>query len=237
MKTGFYNVLYSLVSNLAIGLCFVPFLFLCWKKMRQDKAYWMVGIYWLTNGLINLFNLGLDFGNSPTASVLEAKLTFLYNVLDTPVLLLLFFYAASGKKRKNHILMSMLLFVCLEAILLGWKGYTFTSSTMIIGGGLLMVLIYSVTGLMQYMKQMEHTPFENSMVFVYAALLFAYGSFTIIYLFTHLHRGDFIDKRDSFLLYYISLFLAALITSMGLYSYVIRRTAMARNASYSSSSS
>ena len=60
------------------------------------------------------------------------------------------------------------------------------------------------------------------MAFVYAALLFAYGSFAMIYIFTHLHRGDFIDKKDSFLLYYISLLLAALITTMGLWSYVIR---------------
>jgi hypothetical protein len=198
--------------------------------MRKDKAYWMVGIYWLANGLINLSNFGLDPGGQPTSSGLEHKLTLLYNVLDTPVLLLLFFYAASGKRQKTHILRSMLLFVALETVLLSWKGYTFTTSTMIIGAGLLVVLTYSVTGLVQYMKRMEHTAFENSMVFVYAALLFAYGSFAIIYIFTHLHRGDLIDKKDSFLLYYISLLLAALITTMGLWGYVIRRrTAMARS--------
>ncbi len=215
---------------MAILLCFVPFLFLCWKKMRKDKAYWMVGIYWLANGLINLSNLGLaPGGQSASSGGLERKLTLLYNILDTPVLLLLFFYAASGKRTKTHILRSMLVFVALEAVLLSWKGYTFATSTMIIGAGLLIVLAYCVAGLVQYMKSMEHTPFENSMVFVYAALLFAYGSFAMIYIFTHLHRGDFIDKKDSFLLYYISLLLAALITTMGLWSYVIRRrTAMAR---------
>lgn len=197
--------------------------------MRKAKAYWMVGIYWLANGLINLSNLGLDPGSQSASSGLERKLISLYNILDTPVLLLLFFYAATGKRTKTHILRSMLVFMALEAVLLCWKGYTFASSTMIIGAGLLVVLAYCVAGLVQYMKSMEHTPFENSMVFVYAALLFAYGSFAIIYIFTHLHRGDFIDKKDSFLLYYISLLLAALITTMGLWGYVIRRrTAMAR---------
>jgi drug/metabolite transporter (DMT)-like permease len=78
---------------------------------------------------------------------------------------------------------------------------------------------------------MEHTALENSMVFVYAALLFAYGSFTIIYIFLHTHSGNMINTRDSFLLYYVSLFLAAVITSMGLWNYGIRKRR------YSSSSS
>ncbi len=45
------------------------------------------------------------------------------------------------------------------------------------------------------MRPMEHTAFENSMVCVYAALLFAYGSFSMIYIFTHIHLGDLIDKK------------------------------------------
>jgi hypothetical protein len=236
VKTGFYNVLYLLVSNTAILFCFVPFLFLIWKRMRKDKAYWMVGIYWLVTGLINLSYLGIDLAVATRTSALEAKLNFAYNILDTPVLLLFFFYAASGKKRKNHILLSMLLFTAFEGLLLAWKGYTFETSTMIIGGGLLLVLAYCVTGLVEYMRTMEHTAFENSMVCVYAALLFAYGSFSIIYIFTHIHRGDFIDKRDSFLLYYISILLAALVTTLGLWSYVIRKTKMGVSR-YSSSSS
>lgn len=205
--------------------------------MRKDKAYWMVAIYWLVTGLINISYLGLNMSDATRTSAFQGKLNFIYNILDTPILLLLFFYAAPRKKRKIHILRTMLMFIGLEGVLLSWKGYTFTTSTMIIGAGLLLVLAYSVIGLLHYMRSMEHDAFENSMVFVYAALLFAYGSFTIIYVFTHLHRGDLIDKKDSFLLYYISLLLASLITCMGLWSYVIRRTAMTRKNHYSSSSS
>jgi len=85
------------------------------------------------------------------------------------------------------------------------------------------ILTYCINGLMQYMKQMEHTPFENSMVFVYAALFFAYGSFTIIYIFIHTQLGNLMNIKDSFLLYYIGLFLASVITSLGLWSYGIRK--------------
>jgi hypothetical protein len=218
------------MSTLAILLCFVPFLFLAWKKMRRDKAYWMVGIYWLANGLINLPNLNIGLFGQPGSSPIQEKMNFVYNLLDTPLVLLLFFHATPSKRRRNRILLGLVVFTVLEIILVCWKGYTFSTSTMIIGAGLSLTLVCTVTGLMEYMRQMEHTAFENSMVFVYAALLFAYGSFTIIYIFMHTHSGNLINVRDSLLLYYISLLLAAVITSMGLWSYGFRRR-------YSSSSS
>ena len=231
MKTSLYSVLYSVISDVAIGLCFIPLLLLFWKKMRKDKAYWMVGIYWLATGLVNLPNLGIAFFGQSDPTAFQEKLTLFYNLLDTPLILLIFLYSAPGKKHKKHLLLILFLFMVMEAGLLNWKGYNFISSTTIIGAGMLLVLGYSVTGLVQYMRKMEHTAFENSMVFVYAALLFAYGSFIIIYIFIRIHP-DSIRNPDSFLLYYISLLLSAAITCMGLWSYGIRPT-----PSYSSSSS
>ena len=216
MKPSLYSVLYTIVSNIAVGLCFIPVLLLFWKKMRREKAYRMVAIYWLATGLINLptFYLFEHFA-------LQEELALLYNLLDTPLLLLVFYYAASRRDHKKHILTTLLLFIALESALLLWKGTNFNSSTMIIGAGLLLILTYSISGLVQYMRNMEHTPFENSMVFVYAALLFAYGSFMIIYIFNHFHSTHG-SSRDSMLLYYIGLFFSSAITCMGLLGFGMR---------------
>jgi len=230
VKTSLFTVLYTIVSNIAVGLCFVPFLLLCWKKMRKEKAYRIVGIYWLANGLMNLPNFYLF-----EHFALQEELTLAYNLLSTPLLLLLFYYATSKKNHKTHILTALLLFIVLESVLVIWKGYSFRSSAMIIGVGLLLILTYSITGLVQYMKEMEHTPFENSMVFIYAALLFAYVSFMIIYIFNHIHSGHISsNSRDSFLIYYIGLLSSAAITCMGLWGYGLRRPIA---GPYSSSSS
>jgi len=188
--------------------------------MRQVTTYRVIGIYWLLNGLVNFTDLNF-FG--PFRNIdLQDRLTLYYNLLDTPLVLLLFACAGSGRHRKL-LFLTLLLFVAGELSLLGWKGYNFTSSTVIIGTGLLLILGYSITGLVQYMRKMEHTPFENSMGFVYAALLFSYGSFLIIYIFTHIRGNSEINGRDSFLLYYISILLSAVITSLGLWSYGVRR--------------
>ena len=222
LKTGLYSVLYAIASNVAICLCFVPFLFLCRKKIRQDKVYIMIGIYWLANGLVNIPSLNL-FGSFANQEF-RAHLIFLYSLLDTPLVLAIFFFATKGKKRKIILLTGVLFTV--EAAILNRRGYNFGSASIIIGIGLVLVLLFSVSGILEYMNKVEHSDFETCLVFIYAALLFAYGGFIIIYIFSQLHDYK-TDNADSLLLYYISLSLSAFITSLGLWGYGIRRPAEA----------
>jgi drug/metabolite transporter (DMT)-like permease len=239
LKTGFYSVFYAIITNLAIGLCFIPLLLLSWKKMRAVNTYCVLGVYWFLNGLVNL--LSLNFIRFAGERTIFRHLNFYYNLAETPLVLLAFACAQSGRLRRQ-LLLILLGFIAGEAILIGGKGYTPSSSALIIGLGLLLILAFSCIGLWQYLTRMEHTRFENSMVFVYASLLFAYGSFLIIYIFAHVHSSSSGENSDadSFLLYYISLLLSAAITSAGLWSYGIRkspRNAYPRATGYSSSSS
>jgi hypothetical protein len=228
LKTGAYSVLYAVISNLAILLCFVPFLLLCWKKMRLVNTYWIIGIYWLFNGLINLPEIGFFPFN--LSHHWQEKLSFGYNFAETPMVLLIFAFAGSGRYRRQLQLL-FLLFIAWEVALITWKGYIPSSRILLIGSGLLMILVYSIVGLIQYVKKMEHSRFEHSMVFVYAALLFDYGSFVIIYVFAHIHSDGRGNGADSFLLYYISLLIAAAVTAMGLWSYGVKKERPTRHES------
>jgi hypothetical protein len=237
LKTGVYSVLYAVVSNLAIVLCFVPFLFLSIKKMRQVNTYWVIGVYWLFNGLINLPALGLI--QSAGGRGLLQRVNTCYTFTETPMVLLAFAFASSGRLRKQ-LLLVLLCFIAGESALIAWRGYNFANCAVITGAGLLLVLAYSIAGLWQYLKKMEHSRFEDSMVFVYAALLFGYGSFLIIYVFAHFRTGGgAYNETDSFLLYYISLQLSASVTSTGLGSYGLRKKRVGKHqvSGYSSSSS
>jgi hypothetical protein len=107
--------------------------------------------------------------------------------------------------------------------IINWKGYETFSGYLFTGFGVSVVIVYSILGLVHYMRKMEYTTLENGMVFIYGALLFAYGSYLIISLFLHL-RGDTPgNSRDSYLLYYVSMLISAVITSLGLWNYGIRR--------------
>ena len=229
LKTGPYSLCFAVISNVAIVLCFIPFLLLGWKKMRQVNTYCVLGIYWFLNGLVNL--LALDFAHFSDSHLFTRQLNMYYSLAEAPLVLLAFACARSGRGRRQ-LLMVLLLLVAGESILSALHGHHFPAMTVILASGLLLIIAYSLTGLVQYIKKMEHTRFENSMVFVYGSLLFAYGSFLIIYVFTHArgNGGSTENDTDSFLLYYISLLLSSAVTSAGLWSYGVR-------AAYSSSSS
>ena len=219
MKTGPQSALYAVICSLAIILCFVPFLFLSFRKVRQVNTFRVIGIYWFLNGFINLPMLG-EIRQEGVRNFF-AVLRDYYDLADAPLMLLVFALANSGKFRKQLFLV-LLGLVGYELLLVARNGYT-SSWRLIIGAGVVLVLAYSVVGLWQYLKKMEHDRFENSMAFVYAALLFAYGTYLIIFLLSLFPKSSqTYNEADSFLMYYISLSLAAVLTSAGIWSYGLR---------------
>jgi hypothetical protein len=182
-------------------------------------TYRVLGIYWLLNGLIHFTDIYFFISYRNTRL---DELSNYYNLLDTPLVLLIFICAASGRYKKA-LWLTFLLFIAMEVLIVGWKGYAVTSGFLFTAGGVTLVLIYSIIGLLQYMRKMEYTTFESSMVVVYASMLFAYGSFLIISIFLHIRGNGEGNFQDSYLLYYISLLISAIITFLGLWSYGIRR--------------
>lgn len=225
-------MLCAIITNAATGACFVPFLLLGLKKVRQMNTFWILGIYWLLNGLVNLRAVKA-FGAGPIGEFLH-RLSNYYDLADIPLALMIFAVASRGTVRKR-LLLVLLGFIAGESLLIGEKGYAF-SWPIVVGVGVSLIVGLSIMGLWLYLKKMEHDKFENSMAFVHGAFLFAYGTYLIIYLLFYLRTSGTYSETDSSLLYYISLLLSAVITSAGLFGFGWRwgRTI---NPHYSSSSS
>ena len=206
-------MLYAVLSNMAIVLCFVPLLLLWFKKLLHEKTYLFTALYWTANGIMNMPEwLGLSQNH-----VLQYQVTLLYNLLDAPMVLLVFLFSSTGKKRK-YILLITRLFILFELIMLVWKGYNISSSTVIIGVGAFLAITLSIIGVLEYLQKIEHTSNENTMVFIYASFLFAYGIFIVIYLFSYLKIAES-EPADNFFIYYISVFLSSCLTCFGFWRY------------------
>ena len=206
--------------------------------MRRVRTWWVLAIYWLLTGLDNLLEIWFASRSEGSHAIVRG-LSVAYSLVETPLVLLAFSLARQGRSRKRLLLL-LLLFLAAELILYRLRGRD--SLTLIMGSGLALIILYSLTGLLDYLKKMEHTRFENSMVFIYASLIFSYGSMLIIFFFTHIHQATGMNgnEMDSFLLYYVSLLLSAAITCAGLWSYGIRRSRprpWSAASGYSSSSS
>jgi hypothetical protein len=207
--------MYSIISNAAITLCFLPFLMVFWKNLFREKSFLVIAIYWMASGLINLPNwLGQADNNR-----LQHEITILYDLLDAPLVLLFFFYSSSGNKKKivGYILAAV---VFLELLIVMLKGYNLGACTIIVAIDTFLALTLSIAGISEYLGKLEHTPSENTLVFFNAALLFSYGVFIIIYFFSYLNIATTKNERDQvFLIYYICLFLSTALTCYGIWRY------------------
>jgi hypothetical protein len=66
---------------------------------------------------------------------------------------------------------------------------------------------------MRYMQKVEHTSRQNAKMFVYGAVLFEYATFIVIYIFDYILTTE--DRKDSFIIYYVSSLVAIFIATLG----------------------
>jgi cell shape-determining protein MreD len=77
---------------------------------------------------------------------------------------------------------------------------------------LLVICIVSLE-IIRYMQKVEHSTRQNAKMFVYAALLFEYATFIVIYVFDYILVAE--DRKDNFIIYYVSTLVAIVIASCG----------------------
>src|SRR5690606_32599783 len=78
----------------------------------------------------------------------------------------------------------------------------------------ILVLVVVIWEIILYLQKIEHSNRQNCKIFIYAALLFEYATFILIYLFDYIFIDSY-NKKDSFFIYYISSLVALFIASCG----------------------
>lgn len=204
MKDQFYRII-TLLATIAY---FVPVLIVLFKKLWNDNYFLFLGIYWLTGALVN------TVANIPgiAPSILEI-ITVIYNMIDIPFILWILWYTSSSSSLAKLLRISILLYMLVEVVLVVNLGVNYEAIKYIIGVGVLMVLVALVWEITLYLQRMEHSNKEKAMLFIYAALLFEYGSYTIVYIFDYFIIPA--DEIDKLLIYYISTLIAIMIASFG----------------------
>lgn len=202
------NLIYEIVSVLAIVAYFVPLAIVLLKKMWQVTPFLLFALYWVVGGLVNLVDyMGLS------ARAVEIT-TVVYNMLDMPVVMFILHKITSSASLKKFTGIAAPVLLAAEIISVIIRGVNYEAIKYTLAAGLLLVLTLIVWEIILYLQKIVHSGRERGLLFIYAALLFEYGTYIIIYIFDY-YLEHISSTIDNYLVYYISSLIAIVIATCG----------------------
>lgn len=202
------NLIYEIVSVLAIASYFVPLAIVLLKKMWQITPFLLFALYWAIGGLVNLVDhIGVS------ARTVELT-TVLYNIFDMPAVMYILHKTTSSATVKKFTGIAAPGLLATEIINCVIRGLNYEALKYTLAIGLVLVLTLIVWEIILYLHKIVHSGRERGLLFIYAALLFEYGTYIIIYIFDY-YLEHFSSTADNYLVYYISSLIAIVIATCG----------------------
>jgi hypothetical protein len=136
------------------------------------------------------------------------------NLLDVPLMLLFLTYFSTSRKFTRLLLFFNLIFVLFEAIVIGFNGMTVNAITIILGPGIMSIFCLCLYFFVHQSKIAIMNSKAIGKTVMAASLVFAYGSYGIIYTIYYLFKTPNIE--DTFLIYFMVVTLSSMVISIGI---------------------
>jgi hypothetical protein len=208
LSINIYLEMFHVISITAVASYFVPLLIVLLKKAWRDQFFLLFAIYWSVGGVVNLFDILPGVSKQVIHSI-----GIFYNMLDVPFILAILYYTTAYNFVKKTALAGLVLLLLVQVVSIIKGGIDYDSQKYALGMGVGLVLCIVSMEIIRYMQKIEHSTRQNAKMFVYAALLFEYATFIVIYIFDYILIAE--DRKDSFIIYYVSTLVAILIASCG----------------------
>jgi hypothetical protein len=196
---------YEIISFLATIAYFVPALIVIFKKLWKDPYFLYLGLYWLAGAVVNIVT------RVPGAP--SEVIAVLYNMFDIPFMLWILWYTSFSTLLAKILRVIIAVYIIIELLLVFRLGVNYDAIKYIMGIGVLVVVIALVWEITLYIQRLEHSNREKAMLFIYAALLFEYGTYTVVYVFDYFLKPG--GNDDTRLIYYTSSLIAISIACFG----------------------
>jgi hypothetical protein len=183
-------------------------LFVISKNLWRDSFFVLFAFFWAACGVVNLPDI------FPVLSPRVSKMVgVIYNMIDLPLIIVILYFNSTRHRMKRFILTGLTLVLTLEIVGIVLNGLVYDSLKYAMGTGILLIISIALWEVIRYLQEMEHSNRQTAKIFVYAAILFEYGTFTVIYIFDY--YTETAKHYDTYLIYYISTLIAILIASCG----------------------
>jgi hypothetical protein len=129
--------------------------------------------------------------------------TVIYNLLDIPLVLTVFYFASSSAAVKKFTKIAAPALLAIGVVNCMIQGFVTDSLEYVLGIELLIVLGVIIWEIILKLQEIRLTGYAKGLLLIFAALLFEYGTFVVIYIFDYLLPGTS-TSTDNFLVYYLS---------------------------------
>jgi len=193
--------MYHIISLVALFASFIPMLLVLLKKLWTKKSFLLFGAYWTLSGIVNC----IDFVPGITSRTREI-VTVVYNMFDVPIVLTIIYMTTKSSRLIRFLRVSIPMYMALLLVNAIFNGIRYDAMKYMLAVGLGLVIMTILWEISRYLQKIEHSMYEKAMLFIHASLLFAYGTFIIIYIFDYYVTST--NKADNYLIYYISSLIA-----------------------------
>lgn len=204
-----WNDVMGLISTMALLL---PILILFVTRLAGYRIFPVLVIYYAIAVIYNLLTLGYI----PADKTFVRAFYMANNLSDAPLILTFLTYFATTpllKKRMKILIGAFLLF---EIIVVSIYGFSDQTITITMGPGILAVLVFSLPFFVRQIKITIVHHKATGKALMIAALLFAYGCYSIIYIMAYLVKLH--DRENTFLVFFFVTTFSSALMSAGLLS-------------------
>ena len=211
-----WNSTMGLISSVAL---FLPIILLIGLQLSFYRTFPALLIYYISVFGYNLLTTGY----------IKASPTIVYNwglfnnITDAPLMIYFLSYFSPTPLYNKVMKRTILGFICFEILLILLQGFNIDTVTIIMAPGLLLTVFFCIHFFIRQTKITVMHRKATGKSLMTAALLFAYGCYSIIYLMyyvfkTHLN-GTVIkqkDVEDTFLVYFMVVTVSSLLMGAGI---------------------
>jgi hypothetical protein len=198
----------GLVSAIAL---FLPIIIILSLRLAWYKSFPALLVYYIMVSCQAFLALGLM--NIDKKFVQYWGVT--NNFLDAPLILTFMTYFSKTALFRKKMKMFIPVLVLFEIVIIAIYGYTINAVVIVMGPGLLAVLIFSFMFFIHQAKITVAYQKATGKALIAAALLFAYGGYSFIYVVYYIIKTPY--KTDTFLVYYLIAIISSLLISAGIF--------------------
>ncbi len=203
-----WNSIMGFISSLAL---FSPIFFILIFRLGTYRSFPILLTYYALAFIYNLMTEGYIKTNF---NVMH-NFGIVHNFLDVPLMLIFLTYFSTSAKFTRQLKMMAILFIVFDIAVILLRGFNIAAITIVLGPGIFMVFSLCVYLFFHQSKITVMHRKATGKTLIAAALVFAYGSYGIIYTMFYLIKTPY--KADTFLVYFLVSTFSSIVLCTGIF--------------------